>query len=296
MSGRAHNVPAESDFMVEHADAEAAAGILPKRPGERLRDARTAQGLSVADIATRTRVPTRHLEAIEAGDYSGLPSTTYAMGFTRAYARTMGLDEVSIAHDVRAELDQTWSREPTRPSYDPADPARVPSRGLAIGGALVALLVMIAAGIWFGTDWFRGSPAPPPPIETATTASTIAVPPPGGMARETPTTGQVSLTAGDAVWLRIYDAKDTTLFMKEMRPGERYDLPPDADNPMINVGRPDKLTITVNGSQVPPLGDGRRAIKDVPIGAAALLARAAGQASGATPTPQPTVSPTAGQP
>ena len=279
--------------MVEHADADLAAGILPKRPGERLRDARMAQGLSVADIATRTRVPTRHLEAIEDGDYSGLPSTTYAMGFTRAYARTMGLDEVGIAHDVRAELGQSWDREPTRPSYDPADPARVPSRGLALGSLAVALLVLIAAGIWFGTDWFRGGPAAAPATETAAaTATTLAVPPPGSTVRETPTSGQVTLTAGDAVWLRVYDAKDTTLFMKEMRPGERYDVPPDADNPMINVGRPDKLTITVNGSQIPPLGDGRRAIKDVPIGAAALIARASG-ASGASPTPQPTVSPTA---
>ena len=46
---------------------------------------------------------------------------------------------------------------------------------------------------------------------------------------------------------------------------------------MINVGRPDKLPVTLNGSAVPPLGTGERAIKDVPVGAAALAARAGGQ-------------------
>ena len=72
-----------------------------ERAGDILRTAREAQGLSVADIATRTRVPLRHLEAIEASDYSVLPSSTYAVGFARAYARAVGVEEVPIAQMVR---------------------------------------------------------------------------------------------------------------------------------------------------------------------------------------------------
>ena len=183
---------------------------------------------------------------------------------------------------MRQALDNSWQRESARPSYDLADPARVPSRGLAVGGLIVALLVMIAAGVWFGTDWLRSGapqPEPSPAAAQAAPAASLAVPPPGGTAREAPADGQVTLTATDAVWLRIYDAKDTTLVMREMRAGERYDVPPDAERPMINVGRPDKLIVTVNGSQVPPLGDGRRAIMDVPVDAASLMARG----TGATP-------------
>ncbi|WP_409456254.1 helix-turn-helix domain-containing protein [Sphingomonas sp. J315] len=48
--------------------------LFPVKVGEKLRDARLAAGLELADIAGRTRVPQRHLAAIEASDYSGLPS------------------------------------------------------------------------------------------------------------------------------------------------------------------------------------------------------------------------------
>lgn len=266
--------------------ASADATEPPKRPGERLREARVAAGLELADVAARTRVPTRHLEAIENGDFSGLPSTTYVMGFTRAYARAMGVDEVGIARDVRAELAQSWQPAPLRAEYVPADPARVPGRGVALAGVLVAVLALIFAGLWFGTDVLRGSTSAPAEVAApAAAADAIAVPPPGQSVSQAPApsaSGQVSLTATDLVWVRIYDAADKTLLMKEMTAGERYDVPTAADRPMINVGRPDKLAISINGSNVPALGDGRRAIKDVPISATALLARDSGGMS-ATP-------------
>ncbi len=97
--------------------------------------------------------------------------------------------------------------------------------------------------------------------------------------------GQVTLTATDEVWMRVYDATGTTLYQNTLKPGDRYDVPADANNPMINIGRPDKLQVMLNGSLVAPLGDGKVAIKDVPIGAAALQARANG-------TPLPTTSAT----
>ncbi|MCY1173863.1 hypothetical protein D9M73_140420 [compost metagenome] len=58
---------------------------------------------------------------------------------------------------------------------------------------------------------------------------------------------------------------------------------------MINVGRPDKVQVTVGGTQVAPLGDGKVAIKDVPIDAATLGARGAAQPDqGAAASPSPT--------
>ena len=111
--------------------------VAPARPGERLREAREHRGLSLAEVAARTRVPQRHLEAVEAGDYRALPSPTYAMGFAKAYARAVSADEVAIAQDVRRELDRLGPRQPEYVPYETADPARVPSRGVArsIGGA-----------------------------------------------------------------------------------------------------------------------------------------------------------------
>ncbi|MES2044184.1 MAG: RodZ domain-containing protein [Pseudomonadota bacterium] len=273
-------------------DAGEEATLFPKTAGEKLRDAREAQGLSLAEIAARTRIPLRQLEAIENSDYASLPSITYAVGFAKAYARAVGADEVAIAREVRG-INETSVRRTEYEAYEINDPARVPSRGVAMFGVVVALLLLIGAGVWYGTTWFRGQDNAPPLVVPSD------APPPAAVATTpAPVTGQVVLTANDDVWLRVYEADGTpngrTLFENTLKPGDHFDVPADAKNPMINVGRPDKLQVTVNGSAVPGLGTGKVAIKDVPISAAALLARAA-PAPDATPAPAatPTARPTA---
>ena len=72
--------------------------------GQRLREAREAKGLSLEQVAAETRIQERYLTVIEAGDFAALPSRTYAIGFTRTYARTLGLDEHEATDQVRAEL------------------------------------------------------------------------------------------------------------------------------------------------------------------------------------------------
>ena len=261
--------------------------------GARLREARNRLGLDLEEIGARTRIPMRHLAAIEAGDYSALPSTTYAMGFARAYARAVNADEPAIAHDLRAELAATYQRREPKPDLETIDTGRGPSGVLVWAGALLALLLVVGLGLAYGTGMFGGGDADPVTAD-AGAARDLGLGSAGGPAvAPSPTPvpaggGQVTLAATDAVWVRIYDAADTTLFMREMKPGERFDVPANANNPMINVGRPDKLAITVNGSAVAPLGTGERAIKDVRISAEALQARGAG------PTPAPSATPTAG--
>lgn len=255
------------------------ATLFPKTAGERLREYREAQGLTLAEVAARTRVPLRHLEAIEQSNYSGLPSHTYSVGFAKAYARAIGMDEVSIARDVRVQADAV-RRPPEYQPYEMQDPKRQAPPGVMMAAMAAALLIVVIAGIWYGTTLIRGDGS------VAQVAPAAEVPPPPTSVAPVPTPtpatgGQVSLTATDVVWLRIYDADGKSLFEKELQPGERFDVPSDANRPMINVGRPDKLDVTVNGSLVPPLGDGARAIKDVVISAEALLAR------GTEPSPLP---------
>lgn len=257
----------------------------PRTAGEGLRAAREEQGLSVADISARTRVPVRHLEAIEASDYQSLPSPTYAVGFARAYARAVGSDEVATAAAVRVEVDRLGRRQPEYEPYEVADPARVPSRGLAIVATGVGLAVLILAALWFGSDWLRRPAEPPAPAPTEVASRPVPPPTPAAAA---PTGGEVVLTAQDEVWLRVYDAANTTLYLGTMQPGERFVVPAGANDPKINVGRPDKLAVTLNGSAVPPLGTGERPIKDVRVSGEAIAARLSG-----APAPQPEPSPTA---
>ncbi|MBX3565505.1 MAG: helix-turn-helix domain-containing protein [Sphingomonas sp.] len=261
--------------------------LFPATVGEKLRGAREAQGLELAEVAARTRIPQRHLEAIEKSNYEGLPSVTYALGFAKSYARAVGADEVEIARELRDELGRNPERVQTVPSYEMEDPTRVPPRGLAWAGIAVALLVLVGVVLWYGTGLFRGS-APPP--ETLIIPEANLTAPDNSVDAAPVTGGHVTLVATDTVWLRVSDANGVKLFEKEMSAGERYDVPADADRPHVRTPRPDRLQVLLNGSQVPPLSD-KAELVDVGISAAALQAR--GQpAPVASATPAPSASPT----
>uniref|UniRef100_UPI002583ED0C helix-turn-helix domain-containing protein n=1 Tax=uncultured Sphingomonas sp. TaxID=158754 RepID=UPI002583ED0C len=266
----------------EHpAQAAAAPGTI----GARLRAAREAQGLSVAEVAARTRVTQRFLEALENDRLDLLPSPTYASGFARAYARAVGLDPADVGRDIRGELAR--GAMPIRQHHieEIADPARGPSRGVVIVAAGLALAVLVLGLLWLSTGMMRGTQEAP---ATAASPTPVAASRPVPAASTAAPAGKVVLTARDEVWMRVYDANNQTLFLGTKKKGETFEVPATADRPMINVGRPDQLAITVDGREVPALGDGKRAIKDVGISAAALAARGGGAATRATPAAAPT--------
>ena len=256
--------------------------LFPATVGEKLRGAREAQGLELAEVAARTRIPQRHLEAIERSNYEGLPSITYAIGFAKSYARAVGADEVDIARDLRTELGRNPERIAPAPVYDAEDPTRVPPRGLVIGMVVLVILAMVGFGLWYGTGLFRGS-APPP--ETLIIPESNVTEPDNSVAAAPVAGGQVTLVALDTVWMRVSDANGVKLFEKEMATGERYDVPADADRPHVRTPRPDRLQVLLNGSQVPPLSD-KAELVDVGVSPVALQAR--GQpASADVSTPSP---------
>lgn len=264
-----------------------------ERAGIIMRRAREAKGLSLAEVATRTRVPLRHLQAIEEGDYGALPGLTYCAGFARAYARAVGLDEVSLVAKVRGEVDATGEFTSPYEVDEPADPARIPPRALAWAAAIVAILIVGGYAMWRmqinavpEQDFAAQGPAAPAPVTERRPAQGLPA----------PTAGPVVLTAVDDVWLRIYDASDTDLFEGTMKRGDSFTVPAGANSPMILTGRADALAVTVGGHPVPPLGTAERTVSDLPISAAALLARpalpveGAVQGAGASPA-SPTAAP-----
>jgi transcriptional regulator with XRE-family HTH domain len=253
-------------------DGAEAAGLFPSSVGQRLHAARVEAGLDLNDIAAKTRVPMRHLEAIERSEYASLPSSTYALGFARQYARAVGLNEVDLARDLRAELGRAPLEVNEAMPYEPLDPSRVPSRLLAWTAAAIAVVLLICYFVLKNMAFGDVAPpvgetAQPSVVATAPAAVPPAVPPAA--------TGQVVLTAMAPAWVRVYDRADKVLFEKEMAVGESWPVPVEADTPMIRTGRADALKVTIDGKEVAPLGPAERTVRDVLLTAAALAARPA---------------------
>ncbi|MCB2051398.1 MAG: DUF4115 domain-containing protein [Novosphingobium sp.] len=265
--------------------------------GGRLKAAREAKELSLADVSSDLRISKRHLEMIEDDDFVSLPARTYAIGFTRSYARMLGLDEHAAVDEVRAILDDasedTFRRTPIN-TFEPGDPARVPTS--AVGWVSAAAVILLLIG---GFIFYRGflSPAetlPPltePQAEAPAAPATASAPAPSAAA-----TGPVVFTAQDGgIWVKFYDADGRQLMQKQMAKGESYTVPAEAKGPQVWTGRPDALAITVGGRPVPPLSNQEKVVKDIPVSAEALLARPAAPSAGeASPSaPAAPTSPTA---
>ncbi|MXO60877.1 DUF4115 domain-containing protein [Altererythrobacter salegens] len=247
---------------------------LPQKAGPRLRAARETLGLTLEQVAAQTRIPQRHLKTIEAGEYSDLPGRTYAVGFARTYAKTVNLDPEDLVSQVRAELDeQNYDRDFRAPeTFEPGDPARVPSRSLG-WFAIFALGLLIVGGFFF----FRAMFTPAGELPSLV-AEKEATPAPQQKAAAKPAaidpSGAVVFTAlEEGIWVKFYDANNRQLMQKQMALGETYTVPQDATGPQVWTGRPDAFGITIGGRAVPKLAEGERVMKDVPVTAEALLAR-----------------------
>ena len=117
--------------------------------GEWLRSAREARGLTLDRITQETRIPQRHLEAIEDDNLSLLPEF-YQRSEVRAIARAVGLDELEALARLHAAVT------PSGPEVDvpPAQPARrrLPSAAMAIGAVVLGAFVLgVISGRWSAT-------------------------------------------------------------------------------------------------------------------------------------------------
>src|SRR5689334_14280410 len=106
--------------------------------GERLRAAREEKGLSLEDVAAQTRIPQRHLEAIETAEWERLPAPTYTVGFAKSYASAVGLDRSQVGEQLREEMGGQRFASTSPEVFEAADPARTMPKWLVIG-AVVAV-------------------------------------------------------------------------------------------------------------------------------------------------------------
>lgn len=242
--------------------------------------------MSREEVCAILRIPERHLVAIEAGDYAALPARTYAVGFSRSYAKVVGLDQAEIVSAVRSELDAQEPAEQRRTvqTFEPGDPARVPGSGLVWLAALGIVAVLVAV-FFFARPMLAPAAELPSILETPSPAPVAAAPAPA----QAPAAGTVVFTAvAPKVWVKFTDAAGNQLLQKELIQGESWTVPADQPDVRLATVRPDALAITVNGQPVPKLSERAQSINNVSVTAAALLARGLPNAAQASAAPPPT--------
>lgn len=257
----------------------------PATLGADLRRAREQAGITIAELAERTKVRPGILASIEADAHDRLPAMTYAIGFVKAYARTVGLDPEDVAERFRRESRRA-EPVPSVVDVEPLDARRLPGRPLlvAAGAGVLAVLGLLVA---LGLGLFEDPPPPPPPA--APEATVAATPSPsapstganGPVAAGPVADGPVRLVARDDVWIRVQEGpRGERLFEGTLAKGEALDIPPGRPW-LLRAGRAGALEVSIGGEPLPPLGGAGEVLAAQSLLPEDLRARAA--AFGGTP-------------
>jgi cytoskeletal protein RodZ len=131
--------------------------------GKLVADGRTALGLSVDELAARTRIRPHVIESVERDDFAPCGGDFYARGHLRTFARVLAIDETRLIDTYDAE----YATEPINPRVVfEAELATGPvptlrrSTGGPKWGAMIAVVLLVLMG-WGVVRLVAGDPSGP---------------------------------------------------------------------------------------------------------------------------------------
>ncbi|MDY6846205.1 MAG: DUF4115 domain-containing protein, partial [Chloroflexota bacterium] len=93
---------------------------MSQTPGRKLKQIRESKGISLEEIAHKTRIRLNYLEAIESDDEEMLPSTVQKRGFLRLYAAELGIS----LEELKVEGYREINRDASKPLTDESLPQK----------------------------------------------------------------------------------------------------------------------------------------------------------------------------
>lgn len=220
-----------------------------------LYNARREAGISLAEIATVTRIRLSVLEDLEAGNYDSLPDPGYLRGFVSDYTRHIGVDPSAFLHQLETETGKLRVTQPTKVhhqakrSREPVVSTRQRPHEVKLKPLLVVIAVLAVVGlaVWLGYAlWPKDGNVTPTPAGTGSEPTTSTPTPAAGA----PFTVEVKAADGGAsdVYLVVDGlvAYDQTLTAAD--DPLVYDVVQKAE---ITVDSPDKVQVFINGTAVP---------------------------------------------
>lgn len=174
--------------VLEQAQDDGSTTPQPTEAGSvwsRLREAREAHGMTVAEVARYLKLTPRQIEAMEAGDLSHLPEVTFARGFIRNYARLLKLDPQPLLAGLEPPREAILAAQPARLGQMPG-PRAARFSAWPAAAICLALFLLLCAAWYYG--WFEPrdeqtladvvaqseqAAVPPAPIELSAPAASI---------------------------------------------------------------------------------------------------------------------------
>lgn len=230
--------------------------------GTSLKDAREQSGLTLSELAGRTRIPIKFLRAIEQNDFARVPPGIFVRSFIRTFAREVGLDPdeaVAAYLSATTPVVEPEVDSPPREEIDEEVGTRFSALNLAESRPGWGYALMVAALIVAIVSINRDETGVPDAIETpaapAAAADTPARPMEPDVRSAVATTGTalgIELHAEGLCWVRVIADGELRL-ERLMQPGETETVTAQREISM-RVGDPAALSYFINGQPGPVLG------------------------------------------
>ena len=232
--------------------------------GAILQSAREHRGLSLAELARRTKISVRVLRAIESNAFDTIPQGIFVRGFLRTYAQEVGLDPAATVEQYLADFDgadgvgSPHEKSGDFPAEDPvvvarhtefdssADSGSEAGKAIAIALLSLGFVAYLSLGTSLDSDADQNvavdtvTASTPPDRPAVLLASDPAVP--------VATTGgvlEIELRPIGPCWVEAF-VDGTRFVYRLMQAGERVTLTT-RDTLTLRVGNPAAFSFLVNG-------------------------------------------------
>ena len=133
--------------------------IEDKRPDERLgaylARAREAKSMTVAELATATRLSEKNISLIEAGDWKAFPVQAYLRGYLNSISVKLSLDSKRVLDWYAAENGSKFASLLTDLSDDSQGKSSTEGDKSSKGKAIVIILVVIGLALVVASKFFK---------------------------------------------------------------------------------------------------------------------------------------------
>lgn len=230
--------------------------------GGTLAKARQEAGLTVPQVAARTRIRETVIHAIERDDFSLCGGNFYSRGHIRSIARAAGIDPEPLVREYDDAHGGSPQAIPARQAFEAKTPVRTLERHSPNWSAAMAIALLVIVG--YGVYRVATENAPHRSAERAAApALRTAAPRPthsGAVAQAPRAKVMIRVKARRASWLNVRDAKGKELYSGVIRAGQTVEWAAKKRIRLV-IGNGGGLRLAVNGKDVGYPGDSGQVVR-----------------------------------